>query len=61
MEGLLHVMLYARYFWLLFHLLFRAPSVLGIANPDEEIEAKGSKVKSMRGKMYKNFPHLEHK
>lgn len=37
----------------LFHLLFRAASELGIANSDEEIEAKGGEVEGMRGKTLK--------
>lgn len=41
--------------------LFRAAPELGIAKPDEEIEAKGGEVEEMRERMYKSFPHLEHK
>lgn len=37
----------------LFHLLFGAASELGIANSDEEIEAKVDEVEGMRGKTLK--------
>lgn len=47
---LFHAVLYAGYFQQLFHLLWRAASELGIANPDEETEVKGGEMEGMRGK-----------
>ena len=46
----LHAKLYARSFQELLHLLIRAAPELGIANPDEAIEAKEGKVEEMREK-----------
>lgn len=49
-QCLLHAKLYARSFQELFHLLIRAAPELGIANPDEAIDAKEGKVEEMRKK-----------